>query len=161
MSTATDWARIFFDRMAHRDLDGLAALMHPKVVDDFVVLRELHGRDAVRSFFEGLFQAFPNFELRPLSMHGDDVFVTVQWEARGSFTGTHFQGIRPTHRRVTLRGVDVMEVRGGLLVRNTVYYDGASFARQVGLLPPEDSAPERLLLRTFNKVHELRQRLKV
>lgn len=161
MSTAAEWARIYFERAETRDLDGMEELMHPELVEDIVALRELHGRDQVRSYYAQLFQAFPNFELRPISIRGDDTHATAQWRAQGTFTGVHFEGIRPTHRRVELRGVDVMEFRDGLLIHNTVYYDGASFARQVGLLPPEDSPPERLLLRTFNKVQELRHRLKV
>ncbi len=161
MSTATEWARIFFERAERRDLEGMVELMHPELVEDIVSLRELHGRAQVRGYFEQLFQAFPNFELRAVAIHGDETHATVQWHAQGTFTGVHFEGIRPTHRRVELRGVDVMEFRDGQVVHNTVYYDGASFARQVGLLPPEDSTPERLLLRTFNKVQELRHRLKV
>jgi len=135
--------------------------MHHDIVEDVVVLRELRGRAQVRGYFEQLFQAFPNFEVRPVSVHGDDTRATVQWYAQGTFTGVHFEGLRPTHRRIELRGVDIMEFRDDLLVHNVVYYDGAAFARQIGLLPAEDSAPERLLLRTFNKVQELRHRLKV
>lgn len=154
-------ARVYFEHLERRDTDGMASQMHPDIVEDIVVLRELRGRAQVQAYFEQLFQAFPNFELRPVAMHGDDTRVTVQWRAQGSFTGVAFEGIRPTHRRVDLRGVDIMEFRDDLLVHATVYYDGASFARQVGLLPPKDSTPERLLLRTFNKVQELRHRLKV
>jgi hypothetical protein len=53
------------------------------------------------------------------------------------------QGIAPTRRRVEIRGVDVMEIADGLIQHNTIYYDGATFARQIGLLPGLASAPTR------------------
>ena len=64
-----------------------------------------------------------------------DTAAVVQWHAAGTFTGGPFQGIAPTGRRVEIRGVDVMEIADGLIQYNTIYYDGATFARQIGLLP--------------------------
>ena len=36
------------------------------------------------------------------------------------------------------------------MIDNTIYWDGAEFARQVGLLPAQGSLADRLLLRAFN-----------
>jgi hypothetical protein len=69
-------------------------------------------------------------------------------------------GIEPTGRRVELRGVDVMQVGDGLIVRNTVYYDGAAFARGVGMLPPQDSGAERTMITAFNTVTKLRRMIR-
>src|SRR5512133_1692353 len=57
------------------------------------------------------------------------------WKGTGTFTGAPFQGVRATGRRVTFRGCDVVEVRDRLVVDNTVYWDGAAFARDIGMLP--------------------------
>jgi hypothetical protein len=43
-----------------------------------------------------------------------------------------------------------MEIRDGLIVDNTIYWDNAGFARQVGLLPPQGSRADRAMLRSFN-----------
>jgi hypothetical protein len=43
-----------------------------------------------------------------------------------------------------------MEIDGGLIRRNTIYYDGATMARQVGLLPSKGSLADRALLAMFN-----------
>jgi hypothetical protein len=48
----------------------------------------------------------------------------------------------------------------GRVEENTVYYDGADFARQIGMLPPRDSALDRGVLSAFNAGTRLRQRLK-
>jgi hypothetical protein len=61
-----------------------------------------------------------------------------------------FQGIRPTGRRVEIRGADIMEISGGLIQHNTIYYDGAAFARQIGMLPSQGSRADRALISAFN-----------
>ena len=40
---------------------------------------------------------------------------------------------------------------------NTAYYDGASFARQVGMLPAEGSGAERAMKGAFNAVTKMRR----
>jgi SnoaL-like polyketide cyclase len=85
--------------------------------------------------------------------------AAVEWTLRGTFSGAAFQGIRATGKPVVLDGVDVVEVRDGLQYRNTIYYDGATFARQIGLLPRLGSAADRATLAAFNaKTRLLRAR---
>ena len=78
-------------------------------------------------------------------------------EAHGHFTGAPFQGIEPTGKPVEVRGLDLIELEGGEIVSLTAYYDGASFARQVGMLPPEGSGAERAMMGAFNAVTKVRQ----
>ena len=68
----------------------------------------------------------------------------------GTFAGGPFQGTEPTGKRVELRGVDVMVFESDLLRHNVVYYDGLSFARQIGLLPSTDSLADRGMTAAFN-----------
>jgi hypothetical protein len=91
-----------------------------------------------------------------------DRTAVVQWRATGTFDGSEpFIGIEPTGRRLDLRGVDVILVDADFKVAtNTVYYDGVEFARQIGMLPPRDSAPERAMLAAFNGATKLRQRIR-
>ena len=83
----------------------------------------------------------------------------AQWHVAGTFDGGPFQGIEATGRRVEINGVDVMDVADGLVRHNTIYYDGASFARQIGMLPRKDSAAERAVLRAFNVATKARAAL--
>ena len=64
----------------------------------------------------------------------------------------------PAIRRVKLRGVDVMEVADGLIQHNTIYYDGASLARQIGMLPFQGSRADRALVFVFNSKSRLSRR---
>ena len=162
-STATEstsaeaLARRLFDMLNRRDLDAVAELQHPDVVDDFIVLRPARGRAEVRAFFESLFTAFPDFrlEIEQVTASGDR--AVVQWRSSGTFTGGPFEGIQPNGKRVDLRGVDCMQFEAGRLKHNTIYYDGMSFARAVGLLPAQGSGAERAMTAGFNAVSALRK----
>jgi steroid delta-isomerase-like uncharacterized protein len=156
--TPAEVARAAFEAAARKDPDGVAAAGAPDCVDDFVAIGEMRGRAAVRAFFSELFAAFPDFELSVDRIVADDAAAAVQWHAAGTFTGGPFQGILPTGRRVQVRGVDVMEIADGLVQHDTIYYDGASFARQIGLLPAQGSGPDRAMLSAFNAKTKLRQR---
>ncbi len=47
----------------------------------------------------------------------------------------------------------------GLVIENTIYYDGAGFARQIGMLPAQGSKGDRAMTVAFNTLTRLRQRL--
>lgn len=52
-----------------------------------------------------------------------------------------------------------MHIVDGLLVDNTVYYDGLSFARQIGMLPRAGSRGDRAMTTAFNAQTDLRSTL--
>ena len=148
--TPAEVARAGFDAVISKDPDGIVALGAPDWVDDFVAIGVMRGLDAIRAFFRETFAAFPDFELTVDRIVADETAAVVQWHATGTFTGGPFQGILPTGRRIELRGVDVMEIADGLIRHNTIYYDGADLARQIGMLPSQDSRANRALISIFN-----------
>ena len=134
-----------------RDPDRIVEHGHPEhYVDHIVAIGEFRGRDAVRGFFAELFAAIPDYDMEIEQVIDGADAVAVRWRAGGTFEGAPFQGIRPSGRRVEIHGVDVFEVEGDHILRNTVYYDGAAFARQIGLLPRAGSLADRAALRLFN-----------
>ncbi len=157
--TPTQTARAIFDTINAKDLDALVRFVDAVTVDDFVAVGEFHGPEEIRRFFAELFTAFPDFTITVERVVGDDTAAVVQWRAGGSFTGGPFQGVEPTGSDVALRGVDVMEITNGIVRRNTIYYDGAAFARQVGMLPRSGSAVDKAVLATFNAVTRARKRI--
>jgi steroid delta-isomerase-like uncharacterized protein len=148
--TPGEVARAIFDSVAARDPVGIVRFDAPDYVADFVALGEFHGPDEVRRFFVEWFAAFPDFEVTVDRIVSDDRTAVVQWHATGTFTGAPVLGIRPTGRRVALNGVDIFEIEGGRARRATVYFDGATLARQIGILPKQDSIGDRALLAVFN-----------
>ena len=156
--TPSEVARTIFEALSKRDLDTAMKFNTDDAVDDFVAIGEFRGRLAIRRFFDELLAAFPDFDIAVDRIVGDDSAAVVQWHAAGTFSGGKFQGIEPTGKRVQIRGVDVMEFAEGRYVHNTIYYDGASFARQIGMLPRSGSVTEKATLFGFNASTRLRQR---
>jgi len=99
----------------------------------------------------------PDLETTVTRLVAGERQAAVEWRMRGSFDGAAYQGIEPTGRPVEIRGFEIFEVEDGLIASCTVYYDGMSFARQVGMLPPQDSGAERAMKSTFNAVTKLRR----
>ena len=153
-------AESYFAAVADRDPDAMASHWHADGVGDLVPLGPLRGPGGVRSFFAELFAAVPDLEFLVTKMVVDSQGATVQWRMRGTFDGGAFQGIEATGRTIDLRGCDCMEVdEAGLITANTAYYDGAAFARQVGMLPPQDSGADRAMRAGFNTVTRVRSAL--
>ncbi len=156
--TPAEVARAVFAAITRKDPGGVVSVGAPGYVDDFVAIGEIRGHDAIRAFFSELFAAFPDFEMVIDKVIADETSAAVQWHATGTFTGGPFQGISPTGRRVELRGADVMQISDGLIQHNTIYYDGAAFARQIGMLPSRGSRADRILLSAFNAKSRLSRR---
>ena len=161
VKTPEERTREAFDMLNRHDLSKASEVWGPDTVDDFVAVGAYRGTEAIADFFRGMMAALPDFSIEVERILADGQFTTVQWHARGTFSGGPFLGIEPTGRAVDFRGVDVMEwSEEGPLVHNTIYYDGAEFARQIGMLPPRDSAGDRAITGAFNAVTKVRARVK-
>jgi steroid delta-isomerase-like uncharacterized protein len=150
-SGAREVALASFEGALKRDPEQIVAAGHPEdYTDDIVAIGEFRGKDAVRDFFRELFAAMPDFHMTVEHVVADESTVVVKWRARATFTSAPFQGIQPTGKPVEIRGLDFFEIEDGLIRRNTVFYDGASFARQIGMLPREGSLTDRMMRVLFN-----------
>jgi steroid delta-isomerase-like uncharacterized protein len=155
--TAAEVAQAAFERFSAHDIDGCLSNWHPEGIQDWVALGIFRGHDEIRPLFEDLFTAVPDLEMVVEHVTADDRRCVIQWRSRGTHSGGPLNGIEPTGRVAELRGVDIMEVEDGLIVHNTIYYDGAAYARAFGMLPPQDSSAEKLMIGAFNGVTKLRR----
>jgi steroid delta-isomerase-like uncharacterized protein len=148
-----------FDR---KDFEAVRQFWTEDSVDHFLALGiDVRGPAKLEGFFRELFAAVPDYRMSIENIVEDDRHAIVQWTGSGTFTGEPFQGIEPTGSSISLRGCDVIRFSPeGKLEENTVYYDGAEFARQIGMLPPRDSAVDRGMTQAFNAVTALRRRLR-
>src|SRR3954454_19581585 len=153
--------RALFDE---RDLSEPRRYWTDDSVDHFIAAGvSVRGPEALAQWFRNLFAAVPDWKLEIENTVDDgDRQVVVQWHATGTFNGSEpFLGIEPNGRRIDMRAVDVIKLDAdGKVDTNTVYYDGADFARQLGMLPPQDSAADRAMLAAFNGLTKLKQRVK-
>ena len=121
----------------------------------------VRGPDGLAAFFTELFQSVPDWRMEVEEVIGHDGAATVRWRGAGTHTGPPWRGIEATGRRIDLPGCDVMRFTAdGRVTDNVVYYDGATFARQIGMLPRAGSAADRATLAAFNAAARLRRRVK-
>jgi steroid delta-isomerase-like uncharacterized protein len=160
ITTPEEAARRAFDALKRRDLSISREFWGPDSVDDFVAVGVFRGHDAILDYFQGMMAAFPDFDLDVEQIIGAERQAVVQWRVTGTFSGGPFLGIEPTGKRIDLRGVDVIDFDDEMRVKhNTIYYDGAEFARQIGMLPPRDSAADRAMTAAFNGATKVRRKI--
>jgi steroid delta-isomerase-like uncharacterized protein len=125
-----------------RDLAVVSAL-----VDDHYVLREplalLEGRDALVERLRD--DTFGDVMIIIEDVIAADSRVVVRSTWQGVHRGT-FLGFAATGNRFTLDVVQVLSLRDGLVVEDSMYYDVYALLEQLGALPAPDqlAAPVRL-----------------
>jgi steroid delta-isomerase-like uncharacterized protein len=149
-------AKSYFKAVAGRDPDAMAEHWHPDGIGDLIPVGILRGPEEIRGLFREIFAAIPDFDMRVDRIVADGKSAAVQWRLTGTFDGGSFQGIEPTGRRIELRGIDIVDIEDGKITRNTALYDGAAFAREIGMLPPRDSGGERAMIAAFNAATKVR-----
>jgi predicted ester cyclase len=152
-------ARAYFKAVAERDVEAMAACWEPGSVDAIHGVVEMTVPEDLRAWFGGPFAAFPDFSFEILDVVSTGEKAAVRWHATGTFNGSgRFEGLVPNGGSVDLEGCDVLTVRGGKIVRNDAYMNGAEMARQLGALPPAGSAPERVMTGALNAKTKLARR---
>jgi steroid delta-isomerase-like uncharacterized protein len=149
--------RAYFDAMDNRDADAMAANWREDGVADIVPVGVMRGRAELRDFFASIFAAMPDARTTVTRLIAGEQSCAVEWRIEGTFEGAPYMGIEPTGKHIELRGFDLFELEGGELVSNTAYFDGASYARQIGMLPPDGSGADRAMKSAFNTVTKLRR----
>lgn len=146
-----DVARGYFDSVAARNPDSIAAWYAPGSIDRLVGMAELRAPDEVREWFTTLFAAIPDFSFEVLDLVAEGDKAAVRWRSRGTFDGTgRFEGIAPTGAKLDVEGFDLLTVADGKVTSNHAYINGMDMARQMGVLPPAGSVADRAMLGATN-----------
>ncbi len=149
--------RGYFEALGRRDSRGMAEYWSEDAIADIVPLGVLRGREEITALFRDLFAAVPDLKTTVTRVVAGEHEAAVEWRMTGHFTGQAFQGVEATGKRLELRGMDLIEIADGKNTSLAAYYDGMSFARQIGLMPPQDSGPERAMKGAFNAATRLRR----
>ncbi|HEX6033850.1 MAG TPA: ester cyclase [Anaerolineales bacterium] len=94
----------------------------------------LRGHEGVRAMLDNYWQAFPDLEFTVTDTVTQDSRMTIVWMAEGTHQGT-IMNIPPTGHRVAVRGVSILDVEDGLIIRGQSIWDLAGMLRHMGLLP--------------------------
>ena len=136
-----------------RDASAMDALVTEDVSWEDPALPEPgRGPADLRAFMERSWASFPDLVFdepgeRFLLAEGDR--IAWRWRMRATFSGAPIDppGFAPTNRPMAVTGVDLWELRDGRIARNQTYYDANDLARQLGIVPPQGSRPERMMAR--------------
>ena len=153
-------ALAYFEAINARDLEGATACWAEGGAENVHGQREVVARDGVFAFLGELMGAFPDlrFDVEETICDGDR--CVVRSTLRGTFAGPgRWAGIEPNGERLAVPVVDCLVVRNGLIVANDAYADGMTVARQMGLLPDQDSPAEQRFTTLANARTRVQDRL--
>lgn len=102
--------------------------------DDVGQASPLRGHDGLRQLLQTYWQAFPDLAFNVTNTIVEGYRLAIVWVAEGTHLGP-IMNIPPTGRRLEIRGVSILEVRDGLIVRSQYIWDLAGMLRHMGLLP--------------------------
>jgi steroid delta-isomerase-like uncharacterized protein len=109
------------------------------------------GHPAVAEYLRSVWRAFPDLEFTwPEGPYAsfDGVKLALHWRVTGTMLGPlDPPGFAPTGKRFELDGVDLLELKDGLVHRYVGLFDVRGVAQQVGALPPPGSRGERVAVR--------------
>ena len=158
-SDAATVGRAYFDAVAARDVDAMAACWEAGCIDELHGVASLRAPEEVREWFANTFRAVPDFQMTVIDLIADDDKVAVRWHMTGTFSGdARFEGAIATGEKIDITGCDVLTVRDGKVVHNDAYMNGMQLARQLGMLPPQGSGQERAMLGAVNAKTRLARR---
>ncbi len=159
-SKAEGVARRYFAAIDQRDIDAAVALWAEGGRENVRGQVDVLAPEGVREFIGGLMDAMPDLTMEVVSTTSEGERCAVQWRLTGTFAGpAGFGGIAPTGSRVVLEGCDLLTVRDGLIQSNDAFSDGMTFARQIGMMPPQGSTAEQRMAGAFNAKTRLTSRL--
>jgi len=106
------------------------------VYEDVPMARVSRGKSEMKAFVTETYTAFPDFKLELKSFLASGDLASGEWVMTGKFLGeVQSAGIKPTGKSFSVRGISIAELRGDKIRRHTDYYDGATFLRQIGVMP--------------------------
>jgi glyoxylase-like metal-dependent hydrolase (beta-lactamase superfamily II)/predicted ester cyclase len=150
-SKAEGVARRYFEAIDRHDLDEAVSLWEPGGRDNVRGRADVTAPEGVRAFLGELMEAVPDLHMEIVSTTTEGERCGVQWRLRGTFAGPgSLGGVAPTGSPIDTEGFDLVTVRGGLIHHNDAFTDNMTIARQMGMLPPQDSAAEQGMTRAFN-----------
>jgi predicted ester cyclase len=154
-----DLIRWAFAQLNKRDATPLRRFWTDSTVQRFPD-RTCHGADEIAAYFDEVFAALPDFHMEVVDLVEQGEHVFVQWHLTGTHTGGPIQGIDPTGRPIAVDGMDHFVMRDGKTVTNFIVFDQLQWARQVGFLPEDGTAADKVAKAAFNGKGKLMQRLK-
>ena len=148
--------RSFFEATGAHDVDKAVEYWADDGVEDIVPVGVFRGKKEIEAWARGFLGASSDLEVTLDRVITDDTRAVVEWRFRGTFDGP-FQGSSPPARRSTCAARTSSRSRTTRSSASPAYYDSTAFARQIGMMPAQDSGAERAMKSAFNTVTKVRK----
>ncbi len=125
---------------ASRDFEKLESLHADDCIYEDVargVVRK--GKKEISEVIRELLVGFPDVKFETKGVFFSNNRICWEWVMTGTHLGD-LPSLPATRRTISVRGVSVEEIRGDKKSRVSDYYDGATFMRQLGVIPPAPQA---------------------
>jgi steroid delta-isomerase-like uncharacterized protein len=117
------------------DIEKVLSFYSPEYIgDDVGQASLLRGHEGLRAMLDVYWRAFPDLQFAVKDVVIQDSRVAIVWVAEGTHQGT-IMNIPATGHRVEVRGMSIIDVEDGLIVRGQYIWDLAGMLRHMGLLP--------------------------
>lgn len=120
------------------DLDGVMDLYAEDAVQNMPD-GTFEGRDAIRERLAQELEAFPDVHHTVRSFVEQGEAFADEWTFAGTHTGPYQlpdgTPLPPTGKQVEIKGMELVLLRDGKVVVNTLYYDNVAALTQLGLMP--------------------------
>ena len=124
-------------------LEEISKFIADSYIDHNASAEAGQGPNAVKTHLEAIRRTFPDFTLQVHEVISEGDWIAVRVTAEGTHLG-EWLGIKPTGKRISLRGINLDRVANGLIVEHRGEADSMGMLVQMGLNPFEapNNSPE-------------------
>lgn len=149
--SVAELAREYFLSVNSHSTERMMEFWQPGGEANIIGMATLRAPEGYHEFFGALFRAIPDLEFEILDLIAEGDKALVHWRLSGTFDGEgKFEGLAPTGAPIDMQGMDVVTIRDGLVQHIEAVINGMEMARQMGIMPPADSAAEKAMLGAAN-----------
>ena len=135
ISDLTHYANRINEAWNSHDIEKVLSFYAPDyIAEDVGQASPLRGGEEMRTMLKHYWQAFPDLKFKIIHTLVDGSRIAILWIGEGTHRGT-IMNIPPTGHQVQVRGVSIIDVEDGLIVRGQYIWDMAGMLRHMGLLP--------------------------
>jgi steroid delta-isomerase-like uncharacterized protein len=127
-----DFVRNYIAAMNRHDVKAvLAFFVDDAAYEDAAIGTVRRGRAAIEEFVAFFFRCYQNVTYTLHSIVSGDDRVAFEWTLEANYCQTSHTGVPATGQKISVRGASFMQLRDGLSVWNTDYWDIGTMRRQL------------------------------
>ena len=142
-TTLTKTTQEFMTAFNSHDLEKLLSLYTNDAAYEDVGLGVVyHGLQEIRKNLNDFFKSFPDVKMEFTSDFRSGDWGASEWVMTGTNKGNMpaiggMPEIPATNKKISLKGATILQFRNNKVSREADYWDMATFARQLGLMPAQ------------------------